>query len=89
MARVQGGSSPGRPGPYSCCLAAINRARSRYDAAAKRLIPPYRHNESKLMRTEPPMSNEKHHAINRTLQWHKEWLLTGEAIMHSGALDRE
>lgn len=73
--------SSGTPGPYSCALAALSRARTRYDEAAKRLIPRYHHNDSKLIRSIVPMSNARCHAIDRTMQWHKEWIVIGEETL--------
>jgi len=76
------GSSPGRPGPYSCALAALNRARSRYDAAARVFKPAYHHNEGKLTGREP-LTQAEHTAAMRRMQWHKAWIEVGEAAIRS------
>jgi len=76
------GSSPGRPGPYSCALAALNRARSRYDAAALVFKPAYHHNEGKLTGREP-LTQAEHTAAMRRMQWHKEWVEHGESVIQN------
>lgn len=74
------GSRPGHPGPYSCALAALNRARSRYEAVARTFKPRYHHNDTKLFEASP-LTQGQHTAIMRQLQWRSEWIKYGEEII--------